>query len=295
MPTVQSLLANCAIEPVDARIILSHLCSTHLGWPRTYLITHNTNELPTTLIEHWQELLQKRLLGLPVAYLIGKKNFHDIELQVNAHVLIPRPETELLVEFAISHIESIFNSPNSVFTPLSPMRCLDLGTGSGAIILALASYFKKIPDVFPCLNFFASDISLQAIDLAKLNSKNLDLHKNITFFKSNWFSNFPNHLSFDLVLSNPPYIANDDAHLSHGDLRFEPKLALTDGFDGLNAYRLILKSLSRYLNSGAIVVFEHGFEQAVAIQCLLQDHDFIGVLTKIDFSGSNRITFAQSK
>ncbi len=295
MPTVQSLLANCAIESVDARIILSHLCSTHLGWPRTYLITHNTNELPTTLIEHWQELLQKRLLGLPVAYLIGKKNFHDIELQVNAHVLIPRPETELLVEFAISHIESIFNSPNSVFTPLSPMRCLDLGTGSGAIILALASYFKKIPDVFPCLNFFASDISLQAIDLAKLNSKNLDLHKNITFFKSNWFSNFPNHLSFDLVLSNPPYIANDDAHLSHGDLRFEPKLALTDGFDGLNAYRLILKSLSRYLNSGAIVVFEHGFEQAVAIQCLLQDHDFIGVLTKKDFSGSNRITFAQSK
>lgn len=295
MPTVQSLLANCAIESVDARIILNHLCSTHLGWPRTYLITHNTNELPTALIEHWQELLQKRLLGLPVAYLIGKKNFHDIELQVNAHVLIPRPETELLVEFAISHIESIFNSPNSVFTPLSPMRCLDLGTGSGAIILALASYFKKIPDVFPCLNFFASDISLQAIDLAKLNSKNLDLHKNITFFKSNWFSNFPNHLSFDLVLSNPPYIANDDAHLSHGDLRFEPKLALTDGFDGLNAYRLILKSLSRYLNSGAIVVFEHGFEQAVAIQCLLQDHDFIGVLTKKDFSGSNRITFAQSK
>lgn len=295
MPTVQSLLANCAIEPVDARILLSHLCSTHLGWPRTYLITHNTNELPTALIEHWQELLQKRLLGLPVAYLIGKKNFHDIELQVNAHVLIPRPETELLVEFAISHIESIFNSPNSVFTPLSPMRCLDLGTGSGAIILALASYFKKIPDVFPCLNFFASDISLQAIDLAKLNSKNLDLHKNITFFKSNWFSNFPNHLSFDLVLSNPPYIASDDTHLSHGDLRFEPKLALTDGFDGLNAYRLILKSLSRYLNSGAIVVFEHGFEQAVAIQCLLQDHDFIGVLTKKDFSGSNRITFAQSK
>lgn len=295
MPTVQSLLANCAIESVDARIILSHLCSTHLGWPRTYLITHNTNELPTALIEHWQELLQKRLLGLPVAYLIGKKNFHDIELQVNADVLIPRPETELLVEFAISHIESIFNSPNSVFTPLSPMRCLDLGTGSGAIILALASYFKKIPDVFPCLNFFASDISLQAIDLAKLNSKNLDLHRNITFFKSNWFSNFPNLLSFDLVLSNPPYIANDDAHLSHGDLRFEPKLALTDGFDGLNAYRLILKSLSRYLNSGAIVVFEHGFEQAVAIQCLLQDHDFIGVLTKKDFSGSNRITFAQSK
>jgi release factor glutamine methyltransferase len=295
VPTVQSLLANCAIESVDARIILSHLCSTHLGWPRTYLITHNTNELPTALIEHWQELLQKRLLGLPVAYLIGKKNFHDIELQVNAHVLIPRPETELLVEFAISHIESIFNSPNAVFTPLSPMRCLDLGTGSGAIILALASYFKKIPDVFPCLNFFASDISLQAIDLAKLNSKNLDLHKNITFFKSNWFSNFPNLLSFDLVLSNPPYIANDDAHLSHGDLRFEPKLALTDGFDGLNAYRLILKSLSRYLNSGAIVVFEHGFEQAVAIQCLLQDHDFIGVLTKKDFSGSNRITFAQSK
>jgi len=295
VPTVQSLLANCAIESVDARIILSHLCSTHLGWPRTYLITHNTNELPTALIEHWQELLQKRLLGLPVAYLIGKKNFHDIELQVNADVLIPRPETELLVEFAISHIESIFNSPNSVFTPLSPMRCLDLGTGSGAIILALASYFKKIPDVFPCLNFFASDISLQAIDLAKLNSKNLDLHKNITFFKSNWFSNFPNLLSFDLVLSNPPYIANDDAHLSHGDLRFEPKLALTDGFDGLNAYRLILKSLSRYLNSGAIVVFEHGFEQAVAIQCLLQDHDFIGVLTKKDFSGSNRITFAQSK
>jgi release factor glutamine methyltransferase len=295
VPTVQSLLANCAIESVDARIILSHLCSTHLGWPRTYLITHNTNELPTALIEHWQELLQKRLLGLPVAYLIGKKNFHDIELQVNADVLIPRPETELLVEFAISHIESIFNSPNSVFTPLSPMRCLDLGTGSGAIILALASYFKKIPDVFPCLNFFASDISLQAIDLAKLNSKNLDLHKNITFFKSNWFSNFPNHLSFDLVLSNPPYIASDDTHLSHGDLRFEPKLALTDGFDGLNAYRLILKSLSRYLNSGAIVVFEHGFEQAVAIQCLLQDHDFIGVLTKKDFSGSNRITFAQSK
>ena len=295
MPTVQSLLANCAIESVDARIILSHLCSTHLGWPRTYLITHNTNELPTALIEHWQELLQKRLLGLPVAYLIGKKNFHDIELQVNADVLIPRPETELLVEFAISHIESIFNSPNSVFTPLSPMRCLDLGTGSGAIILALASYFKKIPDVFPCLNFFASDISLQAIDLAKLNSKNLDLHKNITFFKSNWFSNFPNHLSFDLVLSNPPYIASDDTHLSHGDLRFEPKLALTDGFDGLNAYRLILKSLSRYLNSGAIVVFEHGFEQAAAIQCLLQDHDFIGVLTKKDFSGSNRITFAQSK
>ena len=109
MPTVQSLLANCAIESVDARIILSHLCSTHLGWPRTYLITHNTNELPTALIEHWQELLQKRLLGLPVAYLIGKKNFHDIELQVNADVLIPRPETELLVEFAISHIESIFN------------------------------------------------------------------------------------------------------------------------------------------------------------------------------------------
>ncbi len=295
MPTVQSLLANCAIESVDARILLSYLCSTHLGWPRTYLITHNMDELPTALIEHWHELLQKRLLGLPVAYLIGKKSFHDIELQVNAHVLIPRPETELLVEFAISHIESIFNSPNSVFTPLSPMRCLDLGTGSGAIILALASYFKKIPDVFPCLNFFASDISLQAIDLAKLNSKNLDLHKNITFFKSNWFSNFPNHLSFDLVLSNPPYIANDDAHLSHGDLRFEPKLALTDGFDGLNAYRLILKSLSRYLNSGAIVVFEHGFEQAVVIQCLLQDHDFIGVLTKKDFSGSNRITFAQSK
>ena len=114
MPTVQSLLANCAIEPVDARIILSHLCSTHLGWPRTYLITHHTDELPTALIEHWYELLQKRLLGYPVAYLIGKKSFHDIELQVNAHVLIPRPETELLVEFAISHIEFIFNLPKYI-------------------------------------------------------------------------------------------------------------------------------------------------------------------------------------
>jgi release factor glutamine methyltransferase len=98
-----------------------------------------------------------------------------------------------------------------------------------------------------------------------------------------------------LVLSNPPYIANNDAHLLQGDLRFEPKEALTDGFDGLNAYRPILKSLSHYLNSGANVVFEHGFEQAAAIQDILQDHDFIGIFTKKDFSGSNRITFAQSK
>ena len=237
------------------------------------MISRDTDELPTPLLEEWALLEKQRAEGHPVAYLIGKKEFFNIELKVAPGVLIPRPETELLVELTINYVQS-----SGKKTP----KILDLGTGSGAIGLALA---KNIPNAqITCV-----DVSAEALTIAQENARLLNL-SSVKFIQSNWFDDLATSLPaeeclFDVIVSNPPYIRHDDIHLSQGDLRFEPSSALTDDHDGLMAYRTIFKKASAYLAEAGFILVEHGFDQSKEVCQLLQEQNYINIKAHQDLAG----------
>ena len=237
------------------------------------MISRDTDELPTPLLEEWALLEKQRAEGHPVAYLIGKKEFFNIELKVAPGVLIPRPETELLVELTINYVQS-----SGKKTP----KILDLGTGSGAIGLALA---KNIPNAqITCV-----DVSAEALTIAQENARLLNL-SSVKFIQSNWFDDLATSLAaeeclFDVIVSNPPYIRQDDIHLSQGDLRFEPSSALTDDHDGLMAYRTIFKKASAYLAEAGFILVEHGFDQSKEVCQLLQEQNYINIKAHQDLAG----------
>jgi release factor glutamine methyltransferase len=271
--TIQELLKKSTLDKVDAKVLLAHLINKHLNWPKSALISRDTDELSKPLLEEWVALEKQRSEGHPVAYLIGKKEFFNIELKVAPGVLIPRPETELLVELAIDHVQASGKKAS---------RILDLGTGSGAIGLALA---KNLPNAqVTCV-----DVSAEALTIAQENARLLSLNS-VKFIQSNWFDELATALPaeeclFDVIVSNPPYIRHDDVHLSQGDLRFEPTSALTDEHDGLMAYRSIFKEAVTFLNTDGLILVEHGFDQSKEVCELLQEQNYTNIKAHQDLAG----------
>lgn len=281
MTNIKELFANTSLDRTDAKVLMAHVCQKTLGWPKSSLISRDTDELSTDAIELWLELEAKRSNGEPVAYLVGHREFHEIDLLVAPGVLIPRPETELLVDIGISEVNRLHANGKE------KVRALDLGTGSGAIALALAHAITKIKVIN--IEVIAIDQSLEALAIAKKNCARLHLDSIVTFKQSNWFEQI--ELSpFEIILSNPPYIPLGDSHLNQGDLRFEPQSALTDHKDGLEAYRTILNNAHQYLSPNGLLAVEHGFDQGLAIYKLFQEKGFRDIQTVQDLSGQDRVT-----
>lgn len=256
---------------LDAELLLAHC----LNKPRSYLFTWPEAEPDNTQTECFAGLLQQRLAGQPVAYLLGYREFRDLKLIVTGDTLIPRPETELLVE---TGLEALSGKTNS--------RILELGTGSGAIALSLA---KELPSA----QITACDISTAALAVAQNNAGQCQLNR-IEFLQSDWFSNIPPGRSFDLIISNPPYIAADDPHLSLGDVRFEPAGALASGKDGLDDIRHLITHSGRFLKQDGMLMFEHGYDQGERTTTLMQTAGYRNVRCLKDLAGHDRITLGHA-
>ena len=239
---------------------------------RSFLYANPELELPRKRSEAFKKLIKHRALGKPVAYLTGQSEFWSLPIGVSPAVLIPRPETELLVESALQKIPKT-----------SDWRIADLGTGSGAIALALASERKNC-------EIHATDISSPAIQIAQENASTLGI-KHVQFHQGSW--NRPLRGRFHMVVSNPPYIESADPHLLQGDLRFEPRKALTPGRDGLTAIRKISKLAHPILVDGGWLIFEHGYEQGAATREILETNGYKNIKTILDFQDHERVTIAE--
>lgn len=252
----------------DAEYLLAFACQRN----RVFFYTHPEYELSP---DHWQlfeELIQRRAQGEPIAYLIGEKEFWSLTLFVAPGVLIPRPETELLVE------ETLQRLPQE-----NPCRILDIGTGSGAIALALAHSR-------PNWQITAVDISVRALSIAQKNQANHQF-KNVHFLQSDLYSNLREKEPFDAIVSNPPYIEADDVHLKQGDLRFEPLNALASGQDGLTAIRQIIAKAPAHLKQNGLLLLEHGYRQGDAVRTILREQGFHNITTRRDLQGHERLSF----
>jgi release factor glutamine methyltransferase len=250
----------------DAELLLAHLLSR----PRAWLYAHGDETVAPELASRFAAMLQRRAQGEPVAYLVGRREFWSLDLEVTPATLVPRPETELLVELALDRIPAG-----------SAARVIDLGTGSGAIALAGASER-------PHARVTAVDASAQALVVAQRNATRLGLER-VRFLRSDWFSAVRDEC-FDLVLANPPYLADDDPHLREGSLPFEPAPALASGRDGLDALRAICADAPARLQGGGWLLFEHGLAQGEAARALLQARGFAQVRTWRDLEGRERVS-----
>ncbi|MCX4165833.1 MULTISPECIES: peptide chain release factor N(5)-glutamine methyltransferase [Paraburkholderia] len=275
MDTVAALLRVSPLVSLEARILLGHV----LGWRRTELITRSDEPLDAAPVDRFRALEARRVAGEPVAQLIGSREFFGLDFEVTPDVLIPRPETELLVETALAALVGR-RAPH----------VLDLGTGTGAIAVAIAS---ERPDA----RIWATDRSAEALGVAARNAARLlDPARPggpLQFAHGDWYAALDTALQFDLIVSNPPYIASDDPHLSQGDLRFEPRSALTDEADGLAAIRTIVAGAPRHLVPGGALWIEHGYDQAAAVRALLTERGFLAASSARDLAGIQRISGAQ--
>jgi len=253
---------------LDCELLLCYL----LDVDRTYLKTWPDRELSETIEEQFQQLLQRRIIGEPVAYLIGTQGFWTLDLKVSADTLIPRPETELLVEAALE-----LELPQQA-------KVLDLGTGTGAIALALATEQSR-------WQVSAVDLMPGAVQLAKENCQRCQL-ENVEIFQSHWFADIAPQ-SFDLIVSNPPYIETDDAHLTQGDVRFEPASALVSGPQGLDDLRLLIAQSVNYLADCGWLMVEHGHLQGPAVRELFEQAGFGLVETRADLNNLERMTLGR--
>lgn len=268
--TVAELLAQANLpdseSPVlDAELLLCHV----LGKGRSYLRTWPEAQPSAEQVERFLVLLARRRAGEPVAYLLGERGFWSLDLQVSPATLIPRADTERLVELGLE------------LGPTGVAQVLDLGTGTGAIALALAAERGD-------WQLTGSDRVPDAVVLAQSNAERLRL-SNTRFLLSNWFSALQGQC-FDLILSNPPYIAADDPHLAQGDVRFEPRSALVSGADGLDDIRLLVAAAPDHLKQGGWFLLEHGWQQSAAVQALLVERGFVDVDSWTDLAGHPRVT-----
>jgi len=269
--SLRSLLRGSALPQNEAKILLAFVIEKHYQLPRSALLSRDEMELSLEALEQWRNLESKRLSGEPIAYLVGKRGFHDIELYVAPGVLIPRSETEILVEIALREIQAL-NRPANI---------LDLGTGSGAIALAIA---HSAPQTIVT----ATDQSLEALAIAKMNAEQLGFSDRVQFTQGSWYKALKEATQFDVILSNPPYIAAGDSHLSEGDLRFEPASALTDGAGGLSCLEAIILQVHPYLKPGGLVAVEHGFDQSDAVVNLMKAAQLQEIQVHKDLAGHCR-------
>lgn len=264
------LQLNSDSPQLDCELLLCHALEVDRTWLRTW----PENQVSATQQALFESLLDQRINGTPVAYLIGTRGFWSMDLNVSSDTLIPRPETELLVEIALN-----LSIPNKACG-------LDLGTGSGAIALALAS--ERLD-----MQWIAVDSQQGAVELAQSNCDQQQL-TNVSIFQSSWFDAIkaPNN-KFDLIVSNPPYIAVADPHLSQGDVRFEPSTALVSGVDGLNDIKIIVRQSPSYLNANGWLILEHGYNQGQSVRELMLAAGFSQVVTKQDYNNLDRVTLGQ--
>jgi release factor glutamine methyltransferase len=263
---VSAALALSGLIPLEAKILLAHVLQRDRAW----LAAHGDAMLTREQLQAFESLARRRHDGEPVAYLTGRREFFGLEIEVTRDVLIPRPETELLVEHALGAI------PAGV-----PSRVLDLGCGSGAVALAIARER-------PRANVLGADVARAAVELARRNAQRLEI-ANATFLASDWFEAIARR-SFEVIVANPPYVAEADPHLEQGDLRFEPPLALTPGADALSAIRTIVTTAPAYLVPDGVLALEHGHDQADAVQALLAGAGFRDVRSARDLAGILRVS-----
>lgn len=263
----QRLTTTSESARADAEILLAHC----LQKSRTYLYTWYEKTVDNTTEATFRQLMAERLRGVPIAHLTGQRDFWTLTLKVTPDTLIPRPETELLVETALTVGSNATNF-------------LDLGTGTGAIALSLA---HERPDA----QFTACDFSAAALAVATENAHNNAIH-NVQFIHSNWFSALPPQ-RFDVIVSNPPYIETNDPHLTQGDVRFEPRSALTSGQDGLDDLHHIITTAPHWLVTGGWLLLEHGYNQGQVVTTLLHNAGFQQVCCLPDLGGNDRVSLGQ--
>jgi release factor glutamine methyltransferase len=269
--TIAALQVQSLLDPLDNRILLCHA----LGLSRVGLITQSERALSGDEAARFAALVRRRLDGEPIAYIVGQREFFGLPFEVNGAVLIPRPDTELLVELALERLP-----PQG--------RVLDMGTGSGAIAVALA-HTRRDADVT------ALDVSADALAVARRNAA--ANQATVTFLHSDWYAALDGPSAtapFDVIASNPPYIASGDRHLSEGDLRYEPTGALTDHADGLSALRIIVAGARRHLKPQAWLLMEHGYDQSAAVRQLLIEQGYTDVQSWTDLAGIERVTGARA-
>ncbi|MBS4097631.1 MAG: peptide chain release factor N(5)-glutamine methyltransferase [Sulfuricella sp.] len=266
-----ALAAALNLTPGEARREAQILLGHALGKPRAWLIAHDREALDAGAAHIFQTLLNRRLNGEPIAYLVGEREFYGHAFKVTPAVLIPRPETELLVELALERL------------PVDmPARALDLGAGSGTVAVSLAL-------ARPAARVTAVELSPAALAVAQDNAQRLGA-ANLEFRLGFWYAPLEKGERFEVIVSNPPYIAADDPHLGWGDLRFEPPGALASGPDGLADIRLIVDGAPAFLAPGGWLLFEHGYDQAEACRKLLNDAGFSAVASVADLAGIERVT-----
>lgn len=280
---------------LDAQLLLQSVLKVNLAW----LIAHEADALPADSHATFTALLNRRLNGEPIAYILGYREFYGLRLKVTPDTLIPRPDTETLVEAALARIpldlsfrrkseSSDSTTMDSDFRRNDMLKILDLGTGSGAIALAIAKHR-------PQAHVTALDSAPAALSIAIENAQNLGIN-NVDFVLSDWFSALKhNNLNqrFDMIVSNPPYIEADDAHLSQGDLRFEPISALASGADGLDDIRYIIQHAPHYLKPRGCLMLEHGYNQAENIAVLFLQSGFNEIGHARDLANIQRVTFGR--
>jgi len=271
LQATQQLAASSPSPRLDAEVLLMHIT----GLARTALITRAQELLLPEHEERLNGLLTRRARGEPVAYLTGKREFWSMELSVTPDILIPRPETELLVEQALVHI------PED-----SDWTIADLGTGSGAVALAIA--MER-----PRCRLIATDISSTALSVARANAQHLGID-NIEFRHGDWLTPLAG-IKLDMIASNPPYVRANDPHLTQGDVRFEPESALIAGVDGLDAFRCIAAHAATVLRLGGWLLLEHGYDQANVIRALLKAHGYDRVVSCRDTVTHERVTLGCSQ
>lgn len=261
-----SVLNEVSSAFFEANLLLQHILNVNRAW----LISHENAYLTPENAARFETLINKRIAGEPIAYILGEREFYGLNLKVTPDTLIPRPDTETLVDAALKKIE-----------PHLPLSICDLGTGTGAIALAIAKHR-------PQTQVTAVDASESALKIAQENAEHLDI-TNITFIQSNWFAELKNK-TFDLIISNPPYIEENDPHLSQGDLRFEPRTALASGIDGLDDIRHIINHANKHLNAHGWLMLEHGYNQAKEVADLFAMAEFKNIQHVEDLAGIQRVT-----
>jgi release factor glutamine methyltransferase len=264
--TIAQCQSGSPLELLETRMLLMHA----LNLSRVQLITQSENSISEPQAQQLNALIARRVQGEPMAYILGEREFFGLNFYVTPDVLIPRPDTELLVELALHY------APKA-------SRLLDLGTGSGAIAVSVA---QQRPD----LKVTALDISPAALAIAAKNAARHLPQDSLQLLQSDWYGALTVQTRFATIVSNPPYIVKDDQHLSQGDLRFEPIDALTDHADGLSAYRRIITGAVSHLEDAGWLLMEHGYDQSEAVQQLLSEADFHEVQSWPDLAGILRVS-----
>lgn len=275
------------LDAIDARyesqLLLQHALKVNRAW----LIAHENDDVAIDIQHEFNTLIQRRIGGEPIAYILGNREFYGLNLAVTPATLIPRPDTETLVEAALAKIPALETSKtlDSDLCRNDELSILDLGTGSGAIALAIAKHR-------PHSHVFGVDASPAALEVAKKNASALQI-PNVQFLPSNWFSALEGE-RFNVIVSNPPYIEEADIHLKQGDLRFEPLSALASGADGLDDIRRIIDDCLIHLRPQGWLMFEHGYNQAESVRELMAQAGLVNIETFHDLGGNDRVTIGKN-